>query len=95
MTVEEDDYNNWTVTDLKAEANNRGLAVPSSANKADIVQLLEENDEEDVEEEEDEYEEEEEEEERERLHAFGTCVPLAECPHFADEVDEEEDEAAV
>lgn len=37
-----EDYNTWTVEELKAELKNREL--PTTGNKADLVAALEEND---------------------------------------------------
>jgi hypothetical protein len=82
MTDEQDEtYNDWTVAELKAEVTNRGLTVPSTANKADLVQALEEDDETDSEEDTTEVDTEDyDEDETEELpHPFGTCRTLAAC----------------
>jgi hypothetical protein len=83
-----DDYNGWTVTELRTEVSDRGLQGLSNANKAELVQALEDDDESSPDTDEDATEE----LPRVRLHGFGTCVPLSECPHLADEVEEDTSE---
>jgi hypothetical protein len=43
-TVQSVDYNAMTVTDLKAELDNRGISYASNASKADLISLLEDDD---------------------------------------------------